>query len=258
LGRFTARALATAGATVVVCGRREQPLRETVHEIQATGARAFGWAADVTDRAAVDGLVQQVEREVGPLDVLVNNAGVITPIGPLWEVDPDEWWRAFEINVRGPFLCCRAVLPAMLERGRGRIVNVISGAVGHAHPNASAYANSKSALAHLTRSLGSAAAARGVQVFAVDPGTMTRETGMQQILYDSDEGRRYYPGIQRTHDEGRGVPPERSARLIARLASGEAGALTGRILGVGDDLDELLRRADDIVRDDLYVLGMRR
>jgi NAD(P)-dependent dehydrogenase (short-subunit alcohol dehydrogenase family) len=151
--------------------------------------------------------VADTEREVGPVDLLVNSAATITPAGPPWEVDPDEWWRSVEINLRGPLLCARAVLPGMLARRRGRVVNVISNAVNGAHPYASAYAASKSALAHFTRSLAAAAEAHGVRAFAVDPGTMTTETGMQRILRDSREGQRYYPGFQRHHAEVRQASP---------------------------------------------------
>jgi NAD(P)-dependent dehydrogenase (short-subunit alcohol dehydrogenase family) len=191
------------------------------------------------------------------VDVLVNNAAVITPLGPPWEVDPDAWWRTVEVNLRGPFLCARAVLPGMRARGRGRVVNVISGAINHAHPFASAYAVSKSALAHFTRSLAAAAGADGVRAFAVDPGSMTPETGMQRVLRDSAAGQRYFPRFQDFHAEGRGVPPSRSAQLIVALAAGTADVLTGRVVGVGDDLPDLIRRADEIARDDRFVLKVR-
>ena len=175
------------------------------------------WPADVTDRAAVERAVAQTERALGPVDLLVNNAAVITPLGAPWEVDPDAWWRTVEVNVRGPFLCARAVLPGMLARRRGRVVNVISNAVNGVHAHASAYAASKSALAHFTRSLAAAAGPHGVAAFAVDPGSMTPETGMQRVLRDSAAGPRYYPGFQHFHAEGKGVPPARSAALIVAL-----------------------------------------
>lgn len=253
LGRATAQELAAAGATVVLAGRTEQTLGRAVEEITADGGHALAFPADVGDPQAVAALHDQVIRAAGPVDILVNNAALITPIGVPWQVDPDAWWRTFEVNVRGPFLCSRAVLPGMVERHRGRIVNVISAAVSGDHPYGSAYANSKSAVAHLTRSLARAAVEYGVFVFAVDPGSMTTETGMQQLLTASVEGQRYYPSLQRFHAEARGVPPQRSAQLITALAAGSADALTGRIISVHDDLDILVSRADEIVRDNLYV-----
>ncbi|HEV2124996.1 MAG TPA: SDR family oxidoreductase [Chloroflexota bacterium] len=258
LGQFVAKAFAHAGASVVAVGRTPEKLDETVSAIGATGGRAFAYPADVTDRSAIERLVEQVEREIGFVDILVNNAAVVTPLGPPWEVDPDEWWRTFEINVRGPFLCARAVLPRMIPRGRGRIVNVVSGAAQGMHPHASAYANSKAALAQFTRSLATAAKAHGIIAFAANPGTMTTETGMQQTLTWSTVGQQYYPTLGQLHEEGRGIPPERSAQLILSLASGRADSLSGRFISVNDDLDDLIRRAEEIQRDNHYVLAIRK
>jgi NAD(P)-dependent dehydrogenase (short-subunit alcohol dehydrogenase family) len=128
LGRVMAQELAAAGAAVAVVGRSQLHLDETVSELEKAGARALAVAADVTDRLAVERMVQQVEQQLGALDVLVNNAGISGTIGPVWKADPDAWWQVMEINVRGAFLCARAVLPGMIARKRGRIINVASGA----------------------------------------------------------------------------------------------------------------------------------
>ena len=96
--------------------------------IEGAGGRALAVPADVTDRAATERLVAEVADRLGPVDLLVNNAGANTVFGPLWEVDPDAWRRDFDTNLFGPMLCARAVLPGMVARGRGRIVNVASAA----------------------------------------------------------------------------------------------------------------------------------
>jgi len=258
LGRATAQTLAGAGARVAVLGRRPEPLSEAVEAIRRGGGDAVSVTCDVADPAAVARAAEDVVRKLGPIDVLVNNAAVLTPLGLPWEVDPDEWWRTFEVNVRGPFLFSRAVVPGMLARGGGRVINIISGAAGSGPAYASAYANSKATLAQFTRSLAAGGAQGGVCAFAVDPGSMTTETGMQQILHGSEDGRRYFPSFQKFHAEGKGVPPERSARLIAILASGAADALSGRVIAVQDDLDALIGRADEIVRDNLLVLRVQK
>ena len=128
LGRTFAHALAAAGAAVAVVARSSDELAEVVASIRELGRRATAITGDVTDRQAVEHVVHETERQLGPVDLLVNNAAILRTPGPLWEVDPDEWWRTMEVNVRGPFLCARAVLPGMIERGRGRIINVASGA----------------------------------------------------------------------------------------------------------------------------------
>ena len=100
---------------------------ETVALIRAEGGIALAVQADVTDQAAVTRMAAQVEAELGPIDLLVNNAGAGPPFGPTWEADTADWWRTVEVNLKGPMLCCHAVLPGMIARGRGRIVNVSSG-----------------------------------------------------------------------------------------------------------------------------------
>ena len=112
---------------------------------------------DVTDRAAVERAVDETERELGPLDLLVANAGMGGPEGETWEVDPEEWWRVFEVNVLGVHLCCRAVIPGMLERGRGRIVITGSGAAYlPGASNTRAYTASKAAVVRYAETLANA------------------------------------------------------------------------------------------------------
>src|SRR3954470_8352126 len=127
IGRAICEAFGRAGAFVAVADLIEGPRDATVAAIRQAGGRALGIHLDVTDRAMVDAMVETVERELGPTDLLVNCAGHIGAIGPIWEIDPDLWWRAYEVNVRGAMLCSRAVLIGMVARRRGRIVNLTSG-----------------------------------------------------------------------------------------------------------------------------------
>ena len=116
IGAGIARELASAGARVAVAARTREEVESVAGEI---GGLAL--EADVTDRAAVDGMVAETERQLGPIDLLSANAGTNDGSGPLWETDPDAWWRVLEVNVLGVYLSCRAVLPGMLERGRDRL-----------------------------------------------------------------------------------------------------------------------------------------
>ena len=150
IGKAIAMGLAKAGAYVAVIARSADQLAETVSQIRQIGSRAISITADVSDPRAVEGMVVEIEESLGPVDLLVNNAGLAGPIGPIWESDPDEWWRCLEVNLRGPMLCSRAVLPGMITRGRGRIVNVASGAGTLAIPYLGAYVTSKTALIRLT------------------------------------------------------------------------------------------------------------
>ena len=185
IGRALAQGLASAGATVAVAARTEEQIAETVALIESAGGRASSFPADVAERVAVERLVTDVERQLGPVDLLVNNAGVAGAPSRDWEVDPDRWWRTIEVNVRGPFLCSRAVLPGMVARRRGRIVNVSSSSAELPSPYMSSYGASKAALTHMTSSLAAATREYGISVFAYGPGLV--RTAMTDYMESTSE-----------------------------------------------------------------------
>jgi NAD(P)-dependent dehydrogenase (short-subunit alcohol dehydrogenase family) len=251
IGRAIAIGLASASASVGVVARSEDQITESAGQIAEVGGWAIAVPADVSDPEAVEQMVQEVERVLGPVDLLVNNAGLAGPIGPTWEADPDEWWRCMEVNLRGPMLCSRAVLPGMISRGVGRIVNVASGAGTFAIPYLGAYVTSKTALIRLTEILAAEAAEHGVKVFSIEPGTV--RTDMAEYALGSEEGRRWMPWFRDNFEQGRGVPPDHAVRLVILLASGRADALSGRFFTVADDVIELAEqiasgRSDDFLR----------
>jgi NAD(P)-dependent dehydrogenase (short-subunit alcohol dehydrogenase family) len=187
---------------------------------------------------------------------LVNNAAQLRALGEVWQVDPEGWWRDVEINLRGPFLCARAVLPGMLARQTGRIINVASGAGGRPGPGLSGYAASKAALMRLTDSLAAEVAGSGVSVFVVSPGAV-RTPGAEYLLA-SPVVKQWLPGFVKVFADGRDQPPEALARLVVALASGRADMLSGRFLDATSDLDEMVSRADDIRRHDLHALRVHK
>src|SRR5215813_5257884 len=170
IGRAIGLALARAGAAVAISARSASELDSTLAELRAINHRAIAVRSDVTDRAAVEEMVAETEAELGPINFLVNNAGSVGVIGPIWETDPDDWWRTIEVNLRGPMLCTRSVLPGMIARHGGRIINMASAAGLRAFPNNSTYACSKAALVRLTDTLQQETAQHGVMIFAVSPG----------------------------------------------------------------------------------------
>jgi NAD(P)-dependent dehydrogenase (short-subunit alcohol dehydrogenase family) len=259
IGRVIALSLAAAGAAVAVMARSADELRDTAAGIEAAGGRALAVAADVTDRRAVERAVQTVEQEFGRVDLLVNNAGIGGPIGPLWEVDPDEWWSTMDINLRGVLLCTRAVLPGMVARRYGRIINVASQAGAHRWPLVSAYATSKAAVIKFTENLAAEARREGVAVFAIHPGTVitgpTAAVLRDEVPPDSHAGRIAAWFRQQVAD-GHAVPPECAGHLVVALASGRADALSGRYVSVYDDVHAWIDRGEEIRRDDLYRLRL--
>ena len=256
LGREIALRLAAEGAHVAVAARSADQVGETARLVEEAGGHATAFTVDVSDAPGVQQMIAQVEHDAGPVDLLVNNAAVITPLGPVWEVAPDEWWRLMEINVLGTFLCARAVLAGMTGRGHGRIVNVASGAGIESPPYMSGYVASKAAVIRLSEELAMETERYGVAVFAIDPGWMS--TAMTDYLANSGQGLRWAPLARSLFGTEVHVPPSRAADLTVTLATGHADALTGRYLTVWDDLDDLLSRTEQIRREDLLRVRLRR
>jgi NAD(P)-dependent dehydrogenase (short-subunit alcohol dehydrogenase family) len=243
IGQGIALGLAKAGMQVAVTARSADQLAETV---SLAGGNTIAVTADVSDPAAVRSMVREVEDRLGPVDLLVNNAGTGGPFGLLWENDPEAWWWCLEVNLRGPYLCCREVLPGMIARKRGCIVNVASGAGTYAIPGMSAYVTSKTALIRLSEQLANEAGPHGVKVFPIRPGLV--RTAM------AEEGRKAIPLIQKMLDDGLDTTSQVVADLVLFLASGKADALNGRLFSVHEDLEEIVRRAQEVERGDLYLL----
>jgi NAD(P)-dependent dehydrogenase (short-subunit alcohol dehydrogenase family) len=243
IGKAIALGLAKAGCSVAVIARSGDQLAETVGQVKQLGSNAIPVAADVSDPGAVEGMVLEVEKSLGSVHLLVNNAGLAGPIGPTWETDPDDWWRCLEVNLRGPMLCSRAVLPGMIARGGGRIVNVASGAGTFAIPHLGAYVTSKTALIRFTEVLALEAAAHGIRVFAIEPGTV--RTSMAEYALESEPGRRWMPWFGEIFRRGEDVPPDQAAALVALLASGRADVLSGRFFTIRDDVLGLVERAGE-------------
>lgn len=265
IGRAIALALGTAGAAVAACARSEDEISATAAMIETGGSQALAVRADVSDRHDVNRAVARVEAELGPVDLLVNNAGVGGSPGALAAGDPDQWWQTIQVNLGGgPYYCSRAVLPTMLGRGHGRIVNVSSHAGFGPWPMNSAYAVSKAALLRLTENLAAETAGQGVQVFSIIPGEV-RTAMTEGALSCADPGiAQFFQGI---FDSGADHSPEHAAALVTYLASGQADALSGRCLSAVKDLAgipgvhadglEMVARTQEILEQDLYVLRFR-
>ena len=263
IGRTIAETFAAAGAAVAVAARSADELTAAVTAIERAGGRALALPTDIIDRPAVEHLMAEAERQLGPVDVLVNNAGIGAPSGPFEELDPDVWWRNIEVNLKGPVLCTRAVLPAMLARGRGRIINVASSAAMLPYPYLSAYATSKTGLVHFTESVALEVRDRGVSLFSIHPGAVhTRMTERTWAFRGTTAplpgwlGRTYFGPGEDLREADAWKPPERAAELCLFLASGHADALTGRMLRVYDDEHELVAQAAEIERAMLYTLRL--
>lgn len=233
IGAAIAQALAAAGASVVVTARTLPACEAVAAGIRQAGGKAEALACDVSQPASVGALVAGTGSAFGPVDILVNNAGVIQPIGQLADCDAESWLDNVRINLGGPFLVARAVLPSMVERGRGTIVNISSGAAHRALEGWSAYCAGKAGLAMLTSSLHLEYGGRGVRVFGFGPGTV--DTDMQVQIRASGIN----PVSQIPREDL--TKTERPARVVAWLCSEAAADLAGQELSIRDE--ELCRRA---------------
>src|SRR5581483_1713057 len=255
IGRAIAQALAAAGASVAVVARTESQLTETITLIREADGKASPFVTDVNDRQAVAQMVKQVEQQLGSIDILVNNVGRHHALGPLWQVDPNEWRKDIEGNLLSTFLCMHAVLPGMIERRRGRIINVSSAAGNLPRPHSTAYTSSKAAVTRLTESVAISAQPYGVCVFAIHPGSV--RTTMADYLINSEAGQTWVPEFRTIYDETE-IPAEQAGTLAVFLASGKADLLTGRFLNVYDDIEELVRQAETIRQQECYTLRLHK
>jgi 3-oxoacyl-[acyl-carrier protein] reductase len=231
IGAHVARELVAAGMEVVVSARSRAQVDAVADEI--------GGAAIVADVSRND----EVERMIDgawPLDLLVANAGIGNR-EVAWEIDPAEWWHVFEVNVLGVHLCCRAVIPRMLERGSGRIVIVGSGAAYLPGASETGYTSSKAAVCRYGETLSNALAGR-IPVFVISPGLVRTEMTEGHFSNDAPW-----------------TPPECAPRLVRALASGRFDRLSGRYLHAEHDPPEQLEsRIDAILERDLNAIRLRR
>ena len=227
IGAAAALALGEAGASVVLAARTVAQTEANAQQISAAGGKGAAIACDVADHAACRRLVHEATRRFGPPDVLVNNAGVIEPISMTGEADPAEWARSIEINLIGAYYAIRAVLPGMIERGHGDIINVSSGAALRPQEGWSAYCAGKAGLAMLTRSIDLEHRAAGIRVFGFQPGTT--DTDMQVTIRAS--------GINPVSRIPRGqlTPVAHPARAIVYLCTEEADDLAGKEFSLRDE-----------------------
>ena len=229
LGRTMALGLARSGVAVGLVGRSGPGLTAVAEEITAAGGRAVVALADVRDLGLVRQAVAVVEDGLGPVDLLVNSAGVIDPVEvPVWEADPDDWWSVVEVDLRGPFHLVRAVVPGMIERGHGRVVNLNSNAGAQDREIYSAYCAAKAGLFRLTGNLNLAGNARGIRAFELSPGTMRSDMTASMPLHA---------------DRTEWADPAWLVDLLLGVARGDLDPWSGCFLRVGVDTVQSLTAA---------------
>lgn len=251
IGQNAAKYLASHGSKVILMARNEAKLQNVKDTIEAEGGNAAYRQVDVADPQSVKRAFAGIEEYFGPVDVLVNNAGSFNTIGPVWEVDNESWWYDFTVNVKGALLCAKAVLPRMMARQAGHIINVVGGGTKQAFPYGSAYGSSKTALARLSETMAEELKPFGIKVFAVDPGL--NDTDMTRYQRETESGQKYLPNMSQLFADGVDEVPERAPEVIRTICSGQLDVLSGRILSV-HDLELVSNNLEQVIEDDLYAL----
>ncbi|HEX6364133.1 MAG TPA: SDR family NAD(P)-dependent oxidoreductase [Albitalea sp.] len=221
IGHAIAERLLRSGASVVLWDRQADRLAEAAQRLGAHGT-VSGHAVELTDAAAVEAATAAATTRHGRIDILVNNAGITGGNAPTWELAPEVWREVLEVNLVAPFLACRAVVPHMVRRGYGRIVNIASIAGKEGNPNASHYSASKAGLIALTKSLGKELAAKGVLVNAVTPAAA--KTAMFDTMTQQ-----HIDFMLSKIPMGRFLQVEEAAAMVAWLASEECSFSTGAV-----------------------------
>jgi 2-hydroxycyclohexanecarboxyl-CoA dehydrogenase len=231
IGAATARLLARRGAAVAVASRTEEEVASVAEEIEAHGGKALPIFVDVADEGSVASGFERTRAELGPVTILVNNAGTPGVPLPVAATEPDSWRRVFEVNVTGAFLCAREALPQMVSENWGRIVNVSSAAARHPMAGMAAYSASKAALDQLTRVLALEGEPYNIAAIGVYPGVIDTRMQEESRGYGPDLiGKQLHRMFNNYRDFGMLRPPEEPAELISYLCTPAADRLNGHVI----------------------------
>jgi 2-dehydro-3-deoxy-L-rhamnonate dehydrogenase (NAD+) len=225
IGLAVARRLLASGAKVALWDRDAKLLDETIASLGRDGAVASGEVVDVTDPAATARTAERTSRQLGAIDILVNNAGIAGMNAAVTDYPVEEWRRIIDINLNGVFNCCRAVVPGMVAKGYGRIVNVASIAGKEGNPNAAAYSASKAGVIALTKSLGKELAGHDIAVNCITPAAAKTALFAQMTQQHIDYMLAKIP-------RARFVEVDEIAAMVAWLASAENSFTTGAVFDI--------------------------
>jgi 3-oxoacyl-[acyl-carrier protein] reductase len=257
LGEAIAEHFLRAGANVVICARSEKELQATRDRLARLfpSQKILAKTCDVADEAQVNALVDFARRELGPLHILVNNAGIYGPKGPTESVNLPAWRQAMEVNLFGVLLPCRAVIPHFKKAGRGKIIIISGGGATNPLPNISAYAASKAAVVRLMETLAEELRPFQIDVNAIAPGALATRL-VDEILAAGPEkvGQAFFDKNKQWKEKG-ATPLSLGAELAVHLASAQTDGITGKLISAQwDPWAKLHEHRDELAKSDIYCL----
>jgi len=253
IGRAVVKAFLKEGARVAIAARSRIEIDTTIKDLKQED-KLIGIATDVSKGEDVQNLVKDTLTQYGSLDILVNAAGVQGPIGPLIEVDMQEWINNIHTNLIGTVLCSKAVLRIMIDKKRGKIINFSGGGATSPRPNFSAYACSKVAIVRFTETLAIEVKDYGIDVNAIAPGGVNTRMMEEIIKAGNKSGETELSGAIKQSQKG-GTSPELAAELVVFLASEHSNGLTGRLISaIWDDWKNFDKNISEITNSSLYTL----
>lgn len=258
IGREIALQFAREGCRIAVTARDEKALKETAASIKTeTGSDAILFPLDIRDVSAVDAMVRGVNKRFNKIDILVNAAAVVGPIGPFEKTDQDGWEQTFSVNVLGTYTVCQAVLPTMIRQKRGAIINFAGGGAFGARERFGAYSVSKAAVVRLTDVMALELKQHGISVNAISPGQVNTEMFDAMVAAGPDKvGEKGWAEFEKRKKTG-GDPIDAVGRLARFLVSDDGRKITGRTISVQwDPWEKFPEHLDELNASDIY--SMRR
>ena len=258
LGYQIAKRFALEGANLVICARSKNEIDKTVSELSQNiqpQQQIYGFNCDVSVRTDVDTLFEFIEREFTKLDVLINNAGIYGPLGPIEDNEWDQWVRAIEINLIGSAYVMRKSIEVMKRKKYGKIIQLSGGGATQPHPNASSYAASKAAVVRLAETLAQEVANFGIEINTIAPGAMNTRL-FEQVIEAGPElvGNDFYEKTMKQKESG-GSGFENATSLAVFLASDKSNGITGKLISaIWDDWAQFPKNIEALTSSDIYTI----
>lgn len=253
IGKAIAQKFADEGSIVILVARSKKEISETLDEIIKSGGNGMAIPTDISVENDVKKLVKTTVNKFSRIDVLVNNAAIMTPIGPVQKINSKEWENTLKTNLFGTFYCIKETIPYMISQQSGKIINMSGGGAFNPFPNFSAYSTSKAAIVRLTETVAEELKEYNIQVNAISPGAIKTKMTLD-VIQNSQLAGNEYERAQKVLETG-GADLSKVEELVMFLASNESSSLTGKTISAQwDDLEYIRKNIGEIQNSDKYTM----